>query len=35
MRLMCSLYRNEHRKLKVARATIRSGEERSEEEWKR
>jgi hypothetical protein len=32
---MCSLYRNEYRYFKLARATMRSGVGRSEEAWKR
>jgi hypothetical protein len=35
MWLMCSLYRNEHRNLKLASATIGRGLGRSEEDWKR
>jgi hypothetical protein len=32
---MCSPYRNEYRNFKLARATMRSGLGRSEEDWKR
>jgi hypothetical protein len=31
--LMCSLYRNEYRNLKLVRATMRRGLGRSEEDW--
>jgi hypothetical protein len=33
--LMCSLYRNEYRNLKLAGATMGSGLGRNEEDWKR
>jgi hypothetical protein len=34
MKLMCSLYRNEYRNFKLARATMGSGLGRSEKDWK-